>query len=366
MRLSLSAPAALLVAGILTFAVMGAGQSLYGPALPAFSREFGVSVAEAGSLISALWIGSAVGTAAMFLIGRHIRPAHSLAVMAAGAALVAAGIGWWGMVAASVIFGTGYGIAASVFNPRVLKAYADRGPAMVSLLNATFAAGAILAPLAYVWGGSRPMLAFAVVAVLCALTFFVALPASRDAAAEAARPTQPYRFRPLILTFAIFGIGTEACLIGLGPTALIRAGVSETGAAQLLSGFFVSFLLIRIALVFVAGMVQPFTLYLAAMGFSALCALAATVLPPGPFFVLLGLSAGMFFPGAYVTATRQMGDHPNVAPSILAAGQVGGIASPILLGGMLEQMGDRGFFWVIGSVALAVTLAAFLLRGRMR
>ena len=73
-------------------------------------------------------------------------------------ALVAAGIGWWATVAASVLFGTGYGIAAAVFNPRVLKAYADRGPAMVSLLNAMFAAGAILAPLAYVWGGSRPVL----------------------------------------------------------------------------------------------------------------------------------------------------------------------------------------------------------------
>ena len=29
--------------GIFTFALMGAGQSLYGPALPAFAREFGLS-----------------------------------------------------------------------------------------------------------------------------------------------------------------------------------------------------------------------------------------------------------------------------------------------------------------------------------
>jgi fucose permease len=365
LRLSLSPQAALLMAGVLTFMVMGAGQSIYGPALPAFSRDFGVSIAEAGALISALWIGSAVGTVIMLLIGRRMQPAHALAVMAAGAALVAAGIGWWATVAASVIFGAGYGIAAAVFNPRVLKAYADRGPAMVSLLNATFAAGAILAPLAYVWGGSRPMLAFGVVAVLCALIFVAALPASRDGAEAAKAVTQPYRFRPLILTFAVFGIATEACLIGLGPTALIRAGLTEATAAQLLSGFFVCFLLIRIALVFVAGLFQPFTLYLVAMGFSALCALSAAVLPPGPFFVLLGLSAGMFFPGAYVTATRQMGDHPNVAPSILAAGQVGGIASPILLGMAVQGMGDRGFFWVIGIGALAVTLVALMLRRRM-
>lgn len=365
MSLTIAPKTALLMAGVLTFVVMGAGQSIYGPALPAFSRDYGISVGEAGALISALWVGSGVGTVIMLLVGRHVRPAHSLAVMAAGAALVAAGLGWWATVAASVVFGTGYGIAAAVFNPRVLKAYADRGPAMVSLLNAMFAAGAILAPLAYVWGGSRTGLSFAVVAVLCALIFLAALPASRADAEGARAPSQPYRFRPLILTFAVFGIATEACLIGLGPTALIRAGLTEAAAAQLLSGFFVSFLLIRIALVFVAGMVQPFTLYLVAMGFAAVCALLAAVLPPGVFFVALGLSAGMFFPGAYVTATRQMGDHRNVAPSILAAGQVGGIASPILLGMALDGMGDRGFFWVIGSAALAVTVVAFLLRRRM-
>ena len=58
--------AALLIAGILSFAVMGAGQSLYGPALPAFAREFGLTVGQAGWLVSALWIGSAAGVALMF------------------------------------------------------------------------------------------------------------------------------------------------------------------------------------------------------------------------------------------------------------------------------------------------------------
>lgn len=363
---SLSPRAGLLLAGVLTFSLMGAGQSLYGPALPAFARKFDISVAEAGTLISALWIGSAVGTVVMLLVGRKVRPVHGLAVMMAGAALVAAAIGWWGTLGASVLFGAGYGIAAAVFNPRVLKSFDDRGPAMVSLLNAVFAAGAILAPLAYVWGGSQPMLAFGTVAALCAVTLVLSLPASRGEGAVATQSSDPYRFRPLILIFAVFGIAIEACLIGLGPSALIRAGLSEAAAAQLLSGFFVAFLLVRMVMVFVAGLVQPFTLYLLAMGFTALTALAATVLPPGPLFVLVGLSAGMFFPGAYVTASRLMGDHPNVAPTILAAGQIGGIASPIILGQVLDGMGDRGFFWIIGTVALAVTLVALPLRSRMR
>lgn len=365
MRALLSAHVALLVAGILTFVMMGAGQSLYGPALPAFARDFGISTAQSGWLISAQWIGSAIGVILMLLVGRHVTPRHAAGVMAAGAALIAIGPGWWGTLAASVIFGTGYGIAASVFNPRVMRAFADHGPSMLSLLNAMFAAGAILAPLAFVWIGSDPRLAFATVAAICALVCLGAGRASAEDAASGTAPTQPFRFRPLILCFAVMGIAIEACLIGLGPTALIRAGAGEADAAQLLSAFFVAFLLARIALVFFAHLVSGFVIYTAAMALTACAALAATILPPGPCFVLMGISAGWFFPGAYVTATRQMGDHPNVAPTILGAGLVGGITSPVIVGALVDGMGSRGFFWLVAAGATFALLAALAVRRRM-
>lgn len=364
MRSLISANAPLLVAGILTFAVMGAGQSIYGPALPVFARDFGISLGQVGWLVSAQWIGSAVGVVIMLMVGRHMGPRHALGLMATGAALIAAGLGWWGTLAASVVFGTGYGVAAAVFNPRVLVAFADKGPSMLSLLNATFAAGAILAPLVFVAIGGNPQLAFAGVAAICAVIWLLAGP-DRNRAEAAARPTAPYRFRPLILTFAIFGIAIEACLIGLGPTALIRAGTDEADAAQLLSAFFVAFLVSRIGLVFFAHLLRPFTIYLLAMALSAVCAVAATVLPPGAFFVVMGASAGWFFPGAYVTATRMMGDHPKVAPTILGAGLIGGISSPVIVGQLVDGMGDRGFFLLIGGLALVVTLAALALRRRL-
>lgn len=345
--------------------VMGAGQALYGPALPAFARDFGISVAQSGWLVSAQWIGSAVGVVIMLLVGRRVTPRHSLGVMTVGAALIAVGPGWWGTLAASVIFGTGYGIAASVFNPRVLRAFADRGPSMLSLLNAMFAAGAILAPLVFVWIGSSPRVAFAGLAVICALIFVAAGPAGRGDAAKAPAETQPFRFRPLILCFAVMGIATEACLIGLGPTALIRAGTGEAEAAQLLSAFFVAFLLARAALVFFAHLVPAFTIFTMAMAVAAVAAFAATILPPGPFFVLTGISAGWFFPGAYVTATRQMGDHPNVAPTILGAGLVGGISSPVIVSSLVDGMGSRGFFWLIGCGTALTLIAALALRRRM-
>lgn len=356
--------AALLFSGIVTFMLMGAGQSLYGPALPAFAREFGLTVADAGWLVSALWVGSATGVAIMFWRGEGVTPRHALAILALGAAGVAAGPGFWGTVAASVLFGTGYGMSTVVFNPRVLQAFGAKGPSMVGLLNATFAAGAIAMPLIFVALGSDPQAGFALVAAVCAVTWIFA-GSSGKVEAEAGAVTEPYRFRPVILCFAVLGIATEACLIGLGPTALIRAGSAEATAAQALSGFFVAFLMSRTVLVFLAHRFAAFTLYACAMALAAGAGLAATVLPPVPFFVVLGAAAGLFFPNCYVAACRQMGNDPRVTPTIIAAGLVGGIAAPVLLGQVLGGMGERGFFQIVGGVCLLTAAAAFALRGRM-
>ncbi|ESW59753.1 MAG: hypothetical protein Q27BPR15_15720 [Rhodobacter sp. CACIA14H1] len=356
--------AALLVAGILTFAIMGAGQSLYGPALPAFAREFGLTVAQAGWLVSALWIGSASGVALMFFRGRHVTPRHALGVMVLGAGGVASGIGWWPTLAGSVVFGMGYGISTVVFNPRVLRAFGAKGPSMVSLLNAMFAVGAILAPLGFVAIGSNPQLAFAAVAVICALIWLVAGTDGRAEETVAAAVSKPYRFRAGLLCFGVVCIGVEACLIGLGPTALITAGASEETAARALSGFFVAFLIARSALVFVAHLVPAFGIYAFAMCGAAACAIGAALFPAVPFFIGMGAFAGLFFPGFFVTASRIMGDDPRVTPTIIAAGLVGGISSPVILGWLVGGMGDRGFFQIVAGVTLVTAFISLLLLRR--
>lgn len=357
--------AALLVAGILTFAIMGAGQSLYGPALPAFAREFGLTVGQAGWLVSALWIGSAAGVALMFWRGRHVTPRHALGVMVVGTSIIASEIGWWATLAGSVIFGMGYGISTVVFNPRVLRAFGVKGPSMVSLLNAMFAVGAIAAPLAFVAIGSNPQLAFAAVSVICALIWLVAGTGEKAEEATTAAVTKPYRFRAGLLCFGVVCIGVEACLIGLGPTALIATGASEETAARALSGFFVAFLIARSALVFVAHVVPPFTVYAGAMTGAAVCAIGAVLFPAVPFFIAMGAFAGLFFPGFFVTASRVMGDDPRVTPTIIAAGLVGGISSPVILGWLVGGMGERGFFQIIAAVTLITALVALTLLRRI-
>lgn len=359
----------LLCAGIATFALMGAGQSLIGPSLQAYVARFDLSgLAVAGWLVSAQWVGSAVGVAVMFVLRGRPGPRVALAMMALGAVGLAIAPLWAVALVSAVVFGTGYGIATVVFNPRFLLAFGARGPSMLGLLNATFAIGAISAPLVFVALGSEPMVCFLGLAVLCAVFF---LPAGYAGGGNAGGApvsqgtVDAYRLDLWSLGFGVVGIGMEASLIGLGPAALERAGLAPTTAAQLLSAFFVAFLLARLVLVAVAHRMGAFRLYIFALGLAAVAALGGSLLPPGPFFVTMGICAGLFFPNFFVTATRRMGNDPRVAPTIVASGLVGGIAAPVLLARLTEHAGARGFFVILAVVAGLATLAGLLLCRRI-
>ena len=349
----------LLIAGLSSFVLLGAGQAVMGPALPVFQVGFALNTATAGWLISSLGIGSFIGLVGMYFVGRHVAPRLALAVMATGAAGVALSPGFLWAVLGGTVFGIGYGAVAALFNARVLTAFGAKGPGMVSLLNAFYSVGAIAAPLSFVALGSDPWLVFAVIAGLTALIMIIAGPA-RATASQPRTGGRAFRFDWPILTFGALAIGVEVCLTGLGPSAMIRAGIARDLAAQLLSGFFVAFLAGRLALTLVADRVPPFAVYTAACLFTALCALGCAVVGPLWFFVPMGFSTGLFFPGYFVTATVRMGDDPRVAPVILAMTQVGAVFAPLALSSVLPSLGDRGFFWVIGAGTAAMTLVALV------
>lgn len=366
MRNRIGPGAGLLLTGLATFVLMGFGQALIGPALPEMTRLFDLQPGAAGMLVSAQWVGSAVGVAVMYGWSRHVSPRLALAMLALGGAGLAVQPAWWAVLVSAVVFGTGYGMATAVFNPRVLRAFGARGASMLSLLNAAYAAGAIVSPLAFVAldNSSRLAFGFAVVAYLAIWL----LSAEREKAADAPRPVQT-GFRPHwpILIFAAIGIGIEASLAGLGPTALVRAGHGEEAAARLLSAFFLAFLLSRIGLGMVAHRFSSFTIYAAAIVLAVAAALVSVAGAPGPGFVAMGVSAGMFFPGIFVTGTRKMGDDPRVTPVILGAGLVGGIGMPVLLSALTAGMGPLGFFWLLLAITVPTALAALAsLRGMAR
>ena len=356
--------AGLLFAGVATFILMGSGQSLYGPALPAFARGYGIGLGMAGLVVSAHWVGCFAGVGVMFWRGPLVTPRVALAVMALGAAGLAAAPVWPLVLVAAAVFGAGYGLSAVMFNPRILRAFGVAGPGMMSLINACFGVGAIVAPLVFVQLGSAPGLCFALVAGLCVLVWLGSGAAGREEAVAKARRTQ-FRMDWVILAFGVVSIGMEASLIGLGPAALIAAGSSETAAAQWLSVFFAAFLGVRVLLIFTAHLLASFVLLMVSLGVTAAAAAGAALWHPALFFVAMGAGSSMLFQGFFVTATARMGDDPRVAPTIIAAGLVGGITVPLVLSLMFDDLGERGFFWVMACVAGTAFLASVAMRSRM-
>lgn len=358
MRGLIKSNSALLFAGIASFILMGAGQSIYGPALPAFSRLFDIGLGTAGFLVTAHWIGCAFGVGTMFWMGPRATPRHVIAAMVLGSVLVASSLNFEIVLLGAVVFGAGYGAATVVFNGRVLQVFGTGGTGILSLMNACFGIGAIGAPLLFVALSNAPAPTFGIFALVALAIWIFSGRVAQPATAATNTPKIPLKLDLPILTFHALAIGTEASLIGLGPAALMAAGASEVWAAQLLSIFFIGFLLARVALFFVAHLLPPFALSTIAVFGVALSSLGAATLSPDIFFVIMGFCAGAFFPTIYVAATHRMGDNPRVSPVIITAGLIGGILIPLILSQIMGQMGQYGFFWLFAALMAAMTLWA--------
>ena len=355
---------ALLLSGLATFFIIGAGMAIFGPALPVYERAFHITTATSGLLVSTLWIGCLGGVAAMYLKGALITPRMGIALLALGSVLLAMAPLWSVALAGALVFGIGYGLVAALFNPRVLVAYAGTGASKLSMLNAVFSFGAILAPYGFTLMGGDLRPVFWAMAAISALIWALSGKITQTGLPPAS-VARGFRLHLPILGFALIAIGIEASLAGLGPTALIRAGVAEDTAANLLSLFFVAALITRIVLILTAHRLPDFAIFTFAIGFAAVTALGAALISPAFFFPLMGVSAGLFFQGEYVTATRKMGADPRVSPIILGVGLLGAIFSPLAYARLMDAFGPHGFFWLVAGVASLGTAAALLGYRRM-
>ena len=348
---------ALLASGLSTFLVIGSGMAIIGPALPVYERMFRIDTATSGLLVSTLWIGCLIGVVGMYLRGAHVTPRMGLGGLVIGAVLLAVAPLWRVALAGAMVFGIGYGVVAATFNPRVLAVWGPTGASKVGMLNAVFSFGAILAPWLFARTGSDLRPVFWSIAGIAALTWLLSGKVGLTGV-TGSRSGKGFRPHLPILGFILVAIGIEASLAGLGPTALIRAGIEEDTAATLLSLFFVAALATRIALVVFSHRWPDFGVYLVAMVWAALCALGAALASPAVFFPLLGVSAGLFFQGGYLTGTRKMGDDPRVSAVILGLGLVGAIFWPLAYAWLMDAFGSHGFFWLVAGVSTAATLAA--------
>jgi fucose permease len=346
--------------GSAIFVLIGAAAALYGPALPAFARAFGISVAEAGLLVSAHNMGGLAGLLASALLGA-VTARQSLLIIVAGAALVAAGFAWWLTLVGAVLLGVGYGLISAVLNRRFLTESGGDGPAMVGLLNAIFGIGAIGGPMLLLSVGGSPGLAFGIVAVaMLALVPF----AGGASEAPAAIAHRRLLRSPGVLLLGAAAIGFEVSLIGLGPAALVGRGIAEADAARLASLFFAFFLASRVSLVWLAPRLRPLSLLAMAFAAGAVLAGAAAIAPPGLFFALAGASVGILFPTYFVAAAQALGTDARAAALTLAAGYVGAVLLPAAMSGLIGLHGAPVLFPALAAFGAFCCAAALLLARR--
>jgi MFS transporter, FHS family, glucose/mannose:H+ symporter len=354
----------LLVTGLASFILLGLAQSIFGPILPVYAQGFGLDIAAVGWLLSVFWGGCLGGVIAVYVWPALMGPKTGLALAALGTALM----GWmssWGVVlGGGLAFGAGYGVIAAVYNPRVLAAFGPRGAAMMGLLNAIFTLGAIASPKVFLALGSNPGLTFAVFTGFALAIFALALTMG-DTRVKAEADEGPVTLNWPILGFAMMGIGLESCLVGLGPTALVLAGETKEQAAELLSRFFITYLLARTLLIFLAARMPPFPLYLFATATTAGLAVLAVMGDAGFWFPFMGFACGFFFQGAFLTGLSRMGTTTRVSAIMLTAGLVGAILMPMIIAQVLEGLGPKGFFQIVLGLAVTLTAAALLMTPRM-
>ena len=350
---------ALLITGCAAFAMMGAGLSLYGPSVLSYQRLFSLTAGDAGWVLSAHWVGSLSGVLVMFLFPGRIGPRPGLFLLALGGGLLGAGVSWLATMGGAVVLGLGYGMLTAVFNPRILALFVARGPAMLALINAVFSFGAIVAPLAFSLMPSNPERLFMVMGALTFLVFLAAGPAARINPAQSNSGTG-FRISLPILILGAFGIGLEVSLVGLGPSALVKSGLDETTAAQLLSAFYLTFLAGRVALIFLADRLPAFGIFLAGMVATSLGLWGCALISPMWFFAPIGIAAGLFFPGYYVTGSALLGNDPRVSPFLIIVAQIGAMLLPLVLAQSIDPFGPLGFFWVAGGLTLVLSILSAL------
>jgi FHS family glucose/mannose:H+ symporter-like MFS transporter len=365
-------PAAV-VASCVGFVLIGALQALYGPAIPAFREEFGLSPSGAGLGLSAHFVGGVAGVLLFDRlfgrIGNRRILGASYLLMALGAAGFALAPNWPAALTAALLAGLGFGGIDYGLNQLFAVGFGHRSTAMLNILNAHFGVGAILGPalIGVVGAGRYPavFLGFALVN----LPLLLCLKGVRD------RAPQPSGTAPdssgalgrslasvlsVFVTLYVLHVGIEAGVGGWEPTHLETVGYGAGVAATATSVYWLMmtvgrFLVAPIALRFSAQAI--ITVSCAGM---TVCLLLASVRELAPYaYAGVGLFIAPIFPTGLPWLHRAAPGARRAGALVIAASMIGGVAAGPALGKAIEWSGIQAVPLLLSGVS-ALCLAATL------
>ncbi|MFJ1747114.1 MFS transporter [Streptomyces sp. NPDC088116] len=363
------------VASCVGFVLIGALQSLYGPAIPALRKDFGLSPSGAGLGLSAHFIGGVVGVLAFDRIqgrvGNRMLLGTSYSFMAVGSLTFALAPNWPLALLAALVTGFGFGGIDYGLNQLFAIGFGRRSPAMLNILNAHFGIGAIAGPAVIgLLGADHYPAVFAGFAVLAASLLF-SLRGVRDREAPpvdaaagitegtttAARPgpSRTRRTGPLLGAFVllyVFHVGVEAGVGGWEPTHLETVGYGTAVAASATS---VYWLMMTVGRFLVAPLTlrwsEPAIIIVSCAGMTV-CLLLAVVPGLAPYaYAGVGLFIAPIFPTGLPWLNRAVPAARRGGALVIAASMVGGVAAGPALGKAIELSGVRAVPVVLGVLA---------------
>jgi fucose permease len=242
-----SLPSLVTLIGFVSFIVIAALVAMFGPSLPEIQRSFSKSETEAGFILTAHFVGTIVGTFASTVLQRRVRLRERFILAAlmvvAGSWLVALTPSWWLFLAATALRGFGAGVIFTDVNGLFANGFGSRSTAMLSLVNASYGAGAFLGPvLVGLLPGSfrTPMLIGSVgTFVLLALAFFI--PKLEPLVAEKQKETTRGNGSPVVLTLflvALFTSGSVENALGTWLATHLQADGFNKQFAANVTGFY--------------------------------------------------------------------------------------------------------------------------------
>lgn len=343
------------IAAFLSLFVIGTYAGSFGPALPFFATDTGVSLDSAGLLLTFLFLGS-ISASALIAIALHGDDMRTLTIVGlvgaiAGLLILALAPNWPLLLVGGVVLGTGDGLIVAALHI-LLPATSRDAPAAINKLNLYFALGAIAGP---IWTGAvlastgERSIAFGGLAAFAALTLALLLRARApartviDDSDEGFRlPGHPTAWIMGIVLFlyvgAEFGLGSwvssytrETAHTGVFAGALVAAGYwAALALGRICSGVYFArgreastLLLIGTA----GAGISAFVLSISS-GHIALSALAV---------FCAGLFLGPLWPGTVAIASE--GSMANATAATVTMGNAGGLAIPWLQGKVLVGAG---------------------------
>ncbi|MGW3563709.1 MFS transporter [Streptomyces sp. NPDC000941] len=393
---------AAVVASCVGFILIGALQALYGPSIPVFRDEFGLSPSTAGLGLSAHFVGGVAGVLVFDRLFGHADPAEpasrignrkllggSYLLMAVGAAGFALAPTWPAALAMALVAGLGFGGIDYGLNQLFAVGFGRRSTAMLNILNAHFGIGAILGPALIGLVGAEHYTAVFLGFAALTLPLLLCLAGVRDEAPprtnEAAEADEAAdaddsagmdarraraRSRSLATVLGAFvllyvlHVGIEAGVGGWEPTHLETVGYGATAAASATSVYWLMmtvgrFLVAPLALRWPARSI----IVVSCAGMTA-CLLLAAVPALAPYaYAGVGLFIAPIFPTGLPWLNDAAPRARRAGALVIAASMVGGVAAGPALGKAIELSGIRSVPLILAAVsAICLATTAWLIR----